>query len=342
MKRISVVHLCDDDTAGGVTRVLKHIATCELMAKNAQHKVQYIRRGTTNIGRLDADVVVSHLSVSWRTLPCHVTLRALNPSVPLLHVEHSYSEGFVVHNVKRKGRFATLLRTTYALYDQIVAVSHTQGRWLATEGLVRPTQLAVIQSTVPYGSMRSLSAPDGPVKVFGAIGRMDRQKGFDVLIEAFKKTQDPDIELRFFGKGPEEHALQELAGSDPRIKFMGFWSEPSIVLSRLDAVLVPSRWEAYGLVAAEALQAQRPVLLNNVDGLRDHIENGATIVRSPDASAWARAIATLAKEKPQIVAGYGNSNSPEEAFANNWARVTERVLKRPLAPNAERLTGVRV
>lgn len=331
MTRKTVVHLCDDDTAGGVTRVLDHIKTCKLMAQDAQHEVMYIRRGTTKIGRIKADIVVSHLSVSWRTLACHITLRALNPTVPLMHVEHSYSDGFLKHNVKRKGRFATLLRTTYALYDQIVAVSHAQGRWLAETGLVRPTQLAVIQSTVPYEAFRSLSAPEGAVKVFGAIGRMDRQKGFDVLIEAFKKTQDPNIELRLYGKGPEEEALQDLARSDSRIKFMGFWSNPSLVLASLDAVLMPSRWEAYGLVAAEALQAKRPVLLNNVDGLKDHIENGATVVMAPDANTWSLAITKLAGRKPQLAPNTSANHRAEDVFADSWKRVMGNLLHQPVA-----------
>ena len=321
MARKTIIHLCDDQTSGGVTRVLEHIKTCPLIAASGdRHVTKFVRRGSTKIGNLNADVIVSHLSVSWRTLAGHVVLRALNPNTPMIHVEHSYTEGFVTHNVRRKARFNTLLRTAYALYDKVVAVSFAQGRWLATAGLVRPAQLCVIQSTVSYDDMRAIPAPTGNTRIFGAIGRLDRQKGFDTLIEAFKKVNAPNVELRIFGTGPEEENLKRFAQDDPRISFRGHRTSAGEIYGEIDAVLMPSLWEAYGLVAAEALAAKRPVLAQSVDGLLDHVEFGARLVASEESAAWADAINAAARKNATISTTCDTAQTAEQKFAAAWAK----------------------
>lgn len=324
MSSKTIIHLCDDQTSGGVTRVLEHIQSCPLIsASGDRHITKFVKRGSTKIGRLNADVIVSHLSVSWRTLPGHVVLRALNPNTPMIHVEHSYTEAFVVQNVLRKARFNTLLRTVYALYDKVVAVSFAQGRWLATAGFVRPSQLSVIQSTVSYTDMRAIPAPTGATRVFGAIGRLDHQKGFDTLIDAFKNVTTPNLELRIYGTGPEAENLKRLAQDDPRISFQGHRSDAGNIYGEIDAVLMPSRWEAYGLVAAEALAAKRPVLAQSVDGLVDHVEFGAHLVTSSDIEAWTEAIDAAAQKRKAIVATCNVTQTPEKNFATAWTKLVK-------------------
>ncbi len=324
MDRKKIIHLFDDRRNGGITRVLEHIKTCPKMSQDADHEIKYVSRGTTRLGGLDADIIVSHLTVSWRTLPCHVSLRALNPDTPLVHVEHTYSEGFVTHNVRRKGRFLTLLKTTYAIYDQVVAVSRTQGLWLSNSRLVNNENLSIIPSSVSYETMRKLATSNGTVKVFGTIGRLHRQKGIDTLIEAFMMVKNPDIELRLFGKGTAEAKLKRMASGDPRIKFMGYWSEPAMILSQVDVVLMPSRWEPFGLVAAQSLQGNRPTLVSDTDGLKDQVANGATIVPSPEPEAWAEAIIAMSGQPIQDVQpdpSVGRVGTPEDIFASKWRRL---------------------
>lgn len=122
MTRMRVLHLVDDTTAGGVMRVLEHITTSAGMARHACHSFRVIDRRRLTIGRMGADVIVSHLSISWRGLPLLFALRAANAGASLIHVEHSYTECFVASNVSGHGRYASLLRTAYALFDRVVAV----------------------------------------------------------------------------------------------------------------------------------------------------------------------------------------------------------------------------
>jgi len=288
-----IVHLVDDIAAGGVMRLLRTIETCPTLAAQADHDVVPVRRGFLAPPRLTASIIVSHLSVSWRTLPGLMALRAACPGATLIHVEHSYSRGFAAHRVTAPARFRTLLRTAYALFDRVVAVSAEQGRWMTERGLVDPAALAVIPPAVRTDAFASL--PDAPARprVIGAIGRFDAQKGFDILIRAFRRIGDPTLELRLVGDGPERARLVALAGGDRRIRFPGFAEDPAAALGSVDAVVVPSRWEPYGLVALEARAAGRPVMVADVDGLRDQAAEGAVAVRGHGTDVWRDALSDL-------------------------------------------------
>jgi len=221
-----IVHLVDDTTAGGVMRVLDHILTTSEMAQTADHSLISIDRGRMSLGRIKADVIVSHLAVNWRAMPMLTLLRAQHPRTPLVHVEHSYTKAFVAANVTHKRRFATLLRMAYSLFNRVVAVSQAQGHWLVQSGAVRASALTVIPSCVDLSAFRAVGPAASPGRVIGAIGRLERQKGFDTLITAFRRTPRPDVYLHIYGEGCEGDNLRALAGNDPRIRFMGFSTDP--------------------------------------------------------------------------------------------------------------------
>lgn len=335
MKRPLIVHLIDDTTAGGVMRVLDHLATAPLLANAAEHRIERVRRGQIRIRPIKADIIVSHLSISWRTLPAMIALRAAHAQTPLVHVEHSYTEGFVARNVRHKARFQTLLRTAFALFDRVVAVSEAQGMWLVRRGFVPAQRMTVIRSCVDLAPFRAVADRSGPVRVLGAIGRLDTQKGFDVLIAAFRRCRQPDLALEIWGEGPQEPALRALAAGDPRIRFMGFAADPVAPFAGVDAVLIPSRWEAYGLVAVEALSAGRVVVTSGADGLADHARGGAVSVGALTEGAWAKAISELGAADPKAAgapAAYRVTDLLTAEFADAWAGLIADLLAPAAAP----------
>ena len=330
MARLRVVHLVDDTTAGSVMRVLDHLMTAPELSRNATHSLEVIDRSAVLSKRIPADLIVSHLALSWRALPSLLSLRTRNPRAELVHVEHSYTEGFVAANVIHRRRFALLLRIAYLVFDRIVAVSHAQGVWLQRSGAVGKSALTVIQSCVDLSAFRAIAPPATPVRVFGAIGRLDKQKGFDTLLRAFRMTDRPDISLYIYGEGAEEAPLRALAGDDARIHFKGFTHDPVLAMAKVEAVAMPSVWEAYGLVAIEALAAGRRLLVNPVDGLMDHIPNGALAVRTGSVSAWKHAILDLADGRSQTDAcSICPSVRLEDNFAAQWCEMIQELALEP-------------
>ena len=310
---MTVIHLCDDATPGGVTRVLDRLARLP-----GDHRIRQIPRGR-RMGRLDARVIVSHLAVNWRTLPALFMLRFANPHAVLIHVEHSYTESFAALRVARPRRFRALLRTAYALFDRVVAVSAAQGDWLARLGGLPEGHVSVVRPAVDLSDFAALPAPSGPVRIIGAIGRLDVQKGFDVLIHAFRGLPGADLRLHVAGEGPERARLEALAAGDDRIVFLGR-CDPVRAMAGMDAVAMPSRWEAFGLVGLEARAAGRPLLAARVDGLRDQIAAGATPV-APGVTAWRAALGALVRGggAPRTHDLRAEAIDAERRFADAWS-----------------------
>lgn len=330
-----ILHLVDDASPGGVTRVLQHLSRCPHLAAFACHRVGVVRRGALRPPDLTAaDLIVSHLSLSWRTLPALAALRATAGLRPLVHVEHSYSAGFETACVPARTRFRTMLRLGFGLCDRVVAVSAGQADWMRGARLLPAARLQVIPSTVNLDAFAALPAASHPPRVIGALGRFDRQKGFDILIRAFRNRPHAPLQLRLIGDGPEAPALRTLAAGDPRIRFSGFTDDPAAAMAGLDAVAMPSRWEPYGLVALEARAAGRLLLAAPVDGLGDHIRDGALAVRDSSEAGWAAALDALTDMAPgpRVARARAAALGADRAFAQGWADLVQDCLPATRTP----------
>ncbi|ETX12929.1 glycosyl transferase [Roseivivax halodurans JCM 10272] len=291
---IRIAHLADETNTGGVVRYLDFLSGSPEMGFG-RHEVLPVPKNRAGGVSIEADVIVSHLSISWRGLPGLMALRARHAGTPMIHVEHHYCEGFAAANISAKRRFTTLLASAYSLFDRVVAVSPSQAAWFLHLGVVSKDDLTVIPPCVDLAPFRAVPPIEGSARVFGALGRFHMQKGFDLLIRAFRRVEDPTLRLRLIGDGPERGALEALAQGDPRIEIRPFAANPVAALSGVDAVAMPSRWEPFGLVALEARAAGRTVIAAHVDGLADQAFEGVLPVPSPTLEAWAAAIRTVSR-----------------------------------------------
>lgn len=318
---LRIAHLVDDTGPGGVTRYLDFIARDPAMQAFAHHQIIPVPRNSPAARPIRADVIVSHLAITWRGLPGLLRLRARNAGTPLVHVEHSYSAGFVTHNVTARRRFHTLLRCAYALFDSVVAVSEAQGAWLVARGLVNARALCVIRPCVDLSAFRAVPALSGQLRNFGLIGRLDRQKGFDIAIKAFRSLPDPALRLHVFGSGAERDSLRQAAGRDARIVFHPFVADPAAAMALCDAILMPSRWEPFGIVALEARAAGRVLAVTPVDGLRDHAATASYVCQGSTVTQWAAMLKEMAGTDITIPLRHPADCAAERATRLAWFRL---------------------
>jgi glycosyltransferase involved in cell wall biosynthesis len=123
------------------------------------------------------------------------------------------------------------------------------------------------------------------------VGRLDRQKGHDLLIESASQLSEL-VEVRIIGSSVVGGAHDvELP---PNVSLLGWLNRPQIEaqLELADLVVIPSRWEAFGLVALEAMRAAKPVVAFRVGALPEIVEDGRTgLLCSPvSASALAKGL----------------------------------------------------
>lgn len=136
-----------------------------------------------------------------------------------------------------------------------------------------------------------------------AVGRLHRDKGFDLLLEALPAlAQEVDVELYVVGTGPEEAALRDQArrlGVDSRVTFTGFLANPYPIVASADVLVAPSRSEAASLVTIEALSLGVPIVASRVGGLPEIADHGACgrIVPPRDVAALADATLELLRDE---------------------------------------------
>jgi len=86
---MNAIHLIDDRRMGGVTRFLEQLNTLR-----PGDKTEFCKRGSMRAVSYGVDLIVSHLAISWRTLPMLIALRACNPKARLIHIETKTLPGF--------------------------------------------------------------------------------------------------------------------------------------------------------------------------------------------------------------------------------------------------------
>jgi glycosyltransferase involved in cell wall biosynthesis len=176
-----------------------------------------------------------------------------------------------------------------------VAVSHHVARAVESAFGLADGSVQTIYNGVPDVPADPVALPgSGPAVV--AAGRFDRLKGLDVLVRSMESV--PDARLVLVGDGPEAVHLRELAAVPAlrgRVHFAGWCDDVRGFLRSADVVAVPSRLEALGLTAIEAMLAERPVVASDVGGLPEVVAAGVTgaLVPADDVPALAGALRGL-------------------------------------------------
>jgi len=222
-------------------------------------------------------------------------------------------------------------------FDLIVANSEAVKRRLIAEG-IEPVE--VIHSGVPIKPSRPpLSEP--PTAAFA--GRLVREKGADVLVQAFAQvvSQMPEARLLVVGDGPEREHLNSLVGDlglTSNVMMVGYrpHSEMEGHLASAWVKAVPSRWaEPFGRVAAEAMMRGTAVVATGSGGLREIVRDGLTgfLVPPGDAEALAAALLRvlgdrkLAEQMGRAGREVALAHFSEETFVSRFVQLYHTLLR---------------
>ena len=148
-------------------------------------------------------------------------------------------------------------------------------------------------------------------KVIGVVGRLRSEKGHAFLLDSMVEVLHicPKAILIVVGDGPDREYLMKRAeelGIARNVLWLGK-KEPKEVLklySVMDLVVAPSMFEGFGLTAAEAMAAGRPVIGTQVDGLTEVIAEGVTgyLVPFGDTDRLAEAMIKLLADPEKAIA----------------------------------------
>jgi GalNAc-alpha-(1->4)-GalNAc-alpha-(1->3)-diNAcBac-PP-undecaprenol alpha-1,4-N-acetyl-D-galactosaminyltransferase len=246
---------------------------------NNFHIVRALR---ATIRSFKPDVVLSFVDI----VNIRVLIAALGTGVPVIVEEHIDPTTYSI------GKLAGILRRLlYRRARTVVVLTDRIARWASR--IVARKAIRVIPNPI---SDQFCNRHEPRTHTVGhkliAMGRMESQKGFDMLLRAFAQCADdhPDWTLSIIGQGSERERLSAQAneiGIAHRVKLEGVVKQPEKMLQQADLFVLPSRFEGFPMALLEAMacglavvsfdchSGPREIIRDGVDGIlvpRDNVD----------------------------------------------------------------------
>lgn len=248
----------------------------------------------------DADVIVGALEASSTYLAILAAKLTYRPSLGLVQNSLPSHLKYVSGTTHRQ-----LMKRLYPGLTLAVGVSAGVQRELERfipelSGRVRTSYNLVDVAEIRSASRGPLLEPLPPHPFILAAGRLNHQKGFDLLVRAYAVLGSGVAhDLVILGDGPRRTHLERLArdlGVAERVRFLHFQHNPYAWMSRSTIFVVSSRYEGFCRVIVEALVVGVPVVATDCpSGPAEILKGGlyGTLVPPNDVEALSSAIKTL-------------------------------------------------
>lgn len=189
------------------------------------------------------------------------------------------------HSTDNKRRHKPYLRPleqfVYSKYDRIISISSQAEeqlvKWLKRD---KTNKFIVVENGIDLGHFVEAQAYKKQQLVSDCkkedvlvtmVGSFSPQKNHENMIAAMKYLPD-NFKLLLVGEGPLQNNIKNLVSAlelENRVFFLGFRRDVAEIMHTSDVVCIPSLWEGFGLIAAEAMACGTPVTCSNVTGLSD-------------------------------------------------------------------------
>lgn len=220
---------------------------------------------------------IIHLHSSFAGFAGRLLRGWLGPQVRIIYCPHGWA--FVRgDSAFAKYFYAVAERRLARLAHAWVAISRHELAVATDHGIPADRAYLILngmRDTVGLSSPMLPSLDQGNINLL-FVGRHDRQKGLDLLLSAAPALTAAGI--RLFIAGAAVLGRPVSGGVGEGVVWLG-WLKPEQLLSwyrACDAVIVPSRWEGFGLVAVEAMREGKAVLAARVGGLPEIVDDGGT------------------------------------------------------------------
>lgn len=235
------------------------------------------RRLRTALQQAGPDIVHTHL--------LHADLYGLR-AARRAGVAHAVSSRHNDNPFRRNAVLKLANRLAVRRADRVIAISHALADFVReVEGVTPPRLVTVHYGLAPHeyppgarAEARAAWGVEAGAPVVGFFGRLIEQKGVDVLLRAFAHVHEgyPAARLVIVGDGTLRPALAAQAqalGLSDAVIFAGWAPDAARLMPGADVIVMPSRWEGFGLVALEAMSAARPLVASRVSALPEIVDD---------------------------------------------------------------------
>jgi glycosyltransferase involved in cell wall biosynthesis len=270
-------------------------ATVSLLRMNRSTGIlSFVNRLRKEIRKIKPDVVhVQYMSPGAMPIVA-ARLARVKKVFATVHQPYTTNHGFLAKVILRA---ASLLTTKFIAVSQNAEMSwfgsyslfqekkplRTQKKHFTIYNSVERERVIETTRNLDKAFLKDSLGVPSEVPLIGTVSRLSFEKGIDILLDAYKRLTEDGITcyLVIVGTGPDEEKLKRQAtsiGISDRICFFrgAEWRKSMQIMSILDIVVVPSRFEGFGLTAVEAMCLGKPVIASNCGGLKEVLEDKKT------------------------------------------------------------------
>ena len=225
--------------------------------------------------------------------------------------------------------------------DRVIAVSESTRRDLIEHFPVDPSKIAVVQeASDPFmaetasGSEvhRVVKERDLPPRFLLFVGTLEPRKNLPFLLDVYDEADRRGIHLPPLivagGKGWLQPGMEErIAGMSDRVRCLGYLgrTELRVLYQQATLVLVPSRYEGFGLQAADAMAAGSLVLASNLSSLPEVVGEGGILLPVEDPGVWVDKISELVEDT--VTLDLWREKAKQQASGFSWERAAQETLR---------------
>jgi glycosyltransferase involved in cell wall biosynthesis len=240
----------------------------------------YFRALRQAIRAFRPDVIHAHGSFGGLYVRLHAALQG-RKRPRIVYCAHGWA--FQRKSAPYKRRLFRIAERLLARFcDTVVSISRSEFDAAVAAGIPSRKQRLVYNGLAdhPEDVMPAPPLAEDDRLSFLFVGRLDAQKGIDILLDVLRSLDPDRYRLYVAGEAvvPGEDITQRLGTIPGNVVLLG-WQTPSELAglyAKVDAVVVPSRWEGFGYVALEAMRASRAVIASRSGGLPEIVEPGRT------------------------------------------------------------------
>jgi glycosyltransferase involved in cell wall biosynthesis len=221
----------------------------------------------------DPSIVHLHSSFAGAVGRPIALLRRRRPRV--VYCAHGWAFLMDIPAWKRQA-YAVIERALCRYTDVVVNISRYEDQQAKVYG-ISPEKCVVVRNAIsPNPSQECATNPFGGDSInLLFVGRLDRQKGLDLLLRVMARVQDLPIHLYVIGARVRDGSA---VAPPPNVTMLGWLPrrELDAYYAAADAVVMPSRWEGFGLVAIEAMRNGTAVIVSDRGALPELVEHDQT------------------------------------------------------------------
>lgn len=221
------------------------------------------------IEEVNPDII--HIHSTWAGLFVRLPYLFRKRKAKIIYQSHGWAFLMDTSNYK-KNIYALVERILSMPTDKIINISNYEQNQAIKYGLDKNKMIMIyngVEDKINKSNLK-LNWNDDKINLL-FVGRLDRQKGLDLFLDVYDKMKLENIHLYVIGTSVLDNNLPQ---NTEYVTYLGWVDSKDIdeYYQACDAVIMPSRWEGFGLVAIEAMKNSKPIIVSNRGALPELVK----------------------------------------------------------------------